>query len=500
VTNPLRSKMQPICFAAAFLFCSTVFSSAQKASPTAPVLMLSDIHLDPFHDPAKLPQLRSTPVEGWAAIFNAATSATQAADFAHLQSSCGAKGVDTPPVLLESSLAAEKREQPKPLFVTVSGDLMAHQFDCRFKTLAPDGSTADYSAFAAKTVAYVALRLRETFPGTPVYLALGNNDSGCEDYREDPNSAYLRADGKAFAADAISPENAAAIKREFSQYGDYNIALPIPHTRLIVLQDIFESKKYATCDGTKTDDPTAAQTTWLRTQLDKARAAHEHVWVMAHIPPGIDAYTTFSKGKNVCTIADNGKPNKAEMFLSSETLSSVIADFPDTIRLALFGHTHMDEMRLYNSPSGETIPGKLVPSITPVNRNNPAFTLAQVDPSTATLKDYTVFAASKPVTWDVAPTWHKEYDYSTTYGLPDLSGASVAKLTAGFLADKASATPASQAYQRFYFVGDLTANTGIGGNLKAAAMQAVWPGYACSITQATQAVFRACVCPAIPAP
>jgi len=480
-----------------------LLSASAAHTQTAPVLMLSDIHLDPFHDPAKLPQLRSAPVEAWAAILNAAASSTQLADFTKLQSTCGARGIDTPPTLLEASLVAEKHEQPKPLFVTVSGDLMAHQFDCRFKALAPDGTAADYSAFAAKTVAYVALRLHETFPNTPIYLALGNNDSGCHDYEEDPNSFYLQADGKAFAADAISPTNATAIKRDFSQYGDYNIALPIPHTRLIVLQDIFESKKYTACDGSEplgNMTPAEMQTAWLRTQLEKARAAHDHVWVMAHIPPGIDAYTTFSKGKNVCTLADNGKPNKAEMFLSSEALASVIVDFPGTIRLALFGHTHMDEMRVYTSPSGEPIPGKLVPSITPVNGNNPAFTVAQVDPTTATLKDYTVFAASKPTTWDIAPTWHQEYTYSTTYNLPDLSGASLAKLTTVFLADKTSATPASQAYQRFYFVGDLTANTGISGNLKAAAMQAVWPGYACSITQPTQAAFRTCVCPATPAP
>jgi sphingomyelin phosphodiesterase acid-like 3 len=477
------------------LLASTFAAAAQQ---TAPVLMLSDIHLDPFHDPAKFPQLRAAPVTEWPSILDAPPSPNRVADFTQLQSTCGARGIDTPNALLEASLHAAHTQQPKPLFVTVSGDLMAHQFDCRFKTLAPTATPADYSAFAAKTVAYVALRLHQTFPATPIFLALGNNDSGCKDYKEDPNSAFLKADGNAFAADAITPANASAIQREFSLYGDYNIALPIPHARLIVLQDIFESKKYTACDGTDTIDPTTAQTAWLRTQLEAARSAHEHVWVMAHIPPGIDAYTTFTKGRNVCTTGDNGKPTKAEMFLSSEAFASVITDFPDTIRLALFGHTHMDEMRLYTSSSGQPIPGKLVPSISPVNGNNPAFTIAEVDTHTAILKDYTVFAASKPSNWDTAPAWHEEYRFSSTYGLPDLSGASLAKLTSSFLADKTSATPTSQAYQRFYFVGDLAANTGISGNLRSAAMQAVWPAYGCSITQATQAGFKACVCTARP--
>ena len=432
--------LRPLLLAVAGVFAG---SAGMAAQTTVPVLMLSDIHLDPFHDPAKLAQLRSAPVEGWATILNAAASPTQAADFAHLQSMCGARGVDTPPVLFESSLAAERREQPRPLFVTVSGDLMAHDFPCRFHTLAPAATEADYSAFAAKTVAYIALRLRQTFARSPVYLALGNNDSGCADYREDPNSAFLQADAAAVADDAGSPANRDIIERDFSALGDYTIALPAPmrHARLIVLQDIFESKKFTACDGEAplgNMTPAGIQTAWLREQLEAARAAHENVWVMAHIPPGIDAYSTFSRSRNVCAA---GSPDKPVMFLSSEDLAGTLADFPGTIRLALFGHTHMDEFRLYTSPSGETVPGKLVPSITPVNGNNPAFTLAQVDPTTATLKDYTVYAADNQT--GVATTWPVEYRYSTTYKLPDMSGESLAKLTSGFIADAGGTTPRS---------------------------------------------------------
>jgi sphingomyelin phosphodiesterase acid-like 3 len=451
--------------------------------------MLSDIHFDPFHDPAKLAQLRTAPVTGWAAILDAPPSPTQAADFAHLQSTCHAKGVDTPIALLNSSLHAVQKQQPTPLFVTVSGDLMAHVFDCRFHTLVPSATDADYSAFAAKTVAFVALQLHRTFPHSPIYLALGNNDSGCNDYREDPNSAFLHADAASFAADALSPPNGAAILSEFPQLGDYNIALPAPieHTRLLVLQDIFESKKYAACNATASDNASTAQITWLRAQLTAARAAHEHVWVMTHIPPGIDAYSTFSKHRDVC----GGK--SPEMFLGSEALVDTLTDFPDVIRLALFGHTHMDEMRAYKTADG-AIPGKLVPSITPVDGNNPAFTVAEIEPSTATLKDYAVFTASNQTGIDTQ--WSQEYRYSTSYGLPDLSGASLAKLTSSFLADKSSATDASRAYERFYFVGEPDAVKGISANVKAAAMQVLWPAYACSITSNRIADFRSCVCPA----
>jgi sphingomyelin phosphodiesterase acid-like 3 len=381
---------------------------------------------------------------------------------------------------------------------------LAHQFDCRFHTLAPAATAADYETFAAKTVAFVALQLHRTFPDSPIYFALGNNDSGCADYREDPDSAFLRADAASFADDALSPPNRAAILSDFPQLGDYNITLPAPidHTRLIVIQDIFESKKYAACNGAASDDaantPAATQIAWLRIQLTAARAAHQHVWIMAHIPPGVDAYSTFARRRNVCA------GQSPEMFLSSDAFATTLADFPDIIRLVLLGHTHMDEFRVYKAAAGATsadgnsIPAKLVPSITPVNGNNPAFTLAAVEPSTAALKDYTVFAASNQT--GISTTWAEEYRYSTTYHLPDLSGRSLAKLTTAFLADKSSTTADSQSYQRFFYVGEPDAVQGLSASLKAAAMQIVWPGYACAITEPSAASFRNCVCPATPSP
>jgi sphingomyelin phosphodiesterase acid-like 3 len=481
---------------------STAPLSAAAQAPshtTVPAFLLSDIHLDPFHDPAKFAALRDTPATGWAAILYAAPSPTQAADFARLQSTCSAKGIDTPPALLASSLHAAQQQQPHPLFTTVSGDLLAHQFDCRFHTLAPTAADADYSAFASKTVAFIALQLQQTFPHTPIYFALGNNDSGCKDYREDPDSAFLRADAASFSADALTPANRSAILHDFPQLGDYTITLPAPiaHTRLIVLQDIFESKRYTACNGTSSDDAAAQQIAWLRTQLTAARAAHEHVWVMAHIPPGIDAYSTFSKHRNVCT------GQSPEMFLASDALAATLSEFPDVIRLALFGHTHMDELRVYRSAAGATtptgiIPAKLVPSITPVNGNNPAFTLAAIEPSSATLKDYAVYSASNQTGIDT--TWHEEYRFSTTYHLPDLSGPSLARLTTSFVDDKSGTSAASKAYQQYFFVGEPDAAKGVSASMKAAAMQIVWPTYACAITHADAASFRSCACPAAASP
>jgi sphingomyelin phosphodiesterase acid-like 3 len=467
--------------------------ASAPAQTLKPVVMLSDIHLDPFHDPGKFPQLEHADTKDWLPILSAPATPTQAEDFSKLQTTCNSKGVDTPFALLQAAMNAAHTQQPAPFFVTVSGDLMAHQFDCKFHTLDPKATEADYSAFAAKTVAFVAQMLTTTFPGAPVYLALGNNDSGCKDYDEDPSSAFLHAD--AVTAAAHNPAERSAILASYSALGDMNVALPAPmqHTRLLVLQDIFESKKYAACPGSNAVGnmtPAETQIAWLRAQLTTARAAHETVWIMAHIPPGIDAYSTFTKGGDVCS---GGKP---EPFLNAEALADTIEAYGDIIHLTLFGHTHMDEMRLYQSAAGKPIPGKLVPSITAVNGNNPAFTVAQVNPHTATLVDYTVFAAGTD--WATHPVFAKEYTFSTTYGQPDLSGASLAKLMESFLADRTGSADLSLDYQKFFYAGDPMSSSGAKGAAKAAAMKLVWPMYACAMTQPHTEGFKACVCPAKP--
>ena len=70
--------------------------------------------------------------------------------------------------------------------------------------------------------------------------------------------------------------------------------------------------------------------------------------MMGHIPPGIDPFTTILKMRNVC----GGKP--PDEFLASDELGKTIGDFGDVVLLAIFAHTHMDELRLLK-PSGSCL-------------------------------------------------------------------------------------------------------------------------------------------------
>ena len=178
-----------------------VDSAAKKdavRAHTVSALMVSDIHFEPFWDPAKVEQLKSAPTRSWDAILAAAPSADRQQRFDALQDKCHARGVDTTYALYKSSLNAIRAKAGEAGFVIVSGDLVAHALSCKYNTLFPQASPQAYSAFVVKTLDYVLHEMRKALPGVPVYAALGNNDSGCGDYQLDASSEFLRASGAIF--------------------------------------------------------------------------------------------------------------------------------------------------------------------------------------------------------------------------------------------------------------------------------------------------------------
>jgi sphingomyelin phosphodiesterase acid-like 3 len=444
-------------------------------------LLLSDFHFDPFHDPGKVQQLVNAPASKWGEILASPATPGQTTAFAALQRQCGARGVDTPYELLQSSLRAAHAQAPQTSFITVTGDFVAHGFSCRYATVVPGQSPGDYAAFVEKTIEYVTEEVRRTFPAVPIYAALGNNDSACGDYRLDGNSSFLAAAGRSLTA-ALPKSDQKKILSDFAAGGYYStmMASPMQNTRVIVLDDLFMSRAYATCGGKQDTTVSSAQLAWLQKELTEARQRKQKVWVIGHIPPGVDIYATFSKMQNVC---EGAMP---QMFLASNELAEVLVANADVIRLSLFAHTHMDELRLLESENDAAkghVAIKMVSSISPVDGNNPSFTVAQVDPSSATLVDYQVFAASNQTGVDTS--WSKEYDYAQTYHQPSFSAATLDTLLGEFRRDPDAKTDESQAYIHNFFVGD-----------SSSLIKPLWPQYVCGLSHSTAKRFTACVCSA----
>jgi len=444
-------------------------------------LFVSDIHFEPFWDPGKAAQLAAAPVTEWKAILESPDSPDRERRFAALQRNCLDRGVDTSYTLYESSLRAMRADAAGAKFVVVSGDLISHDFSCKFATVLPQSGSGDYRAFVEKTIGYVEARLHAALPRVPVYAALGNNDSDCGDYQLDAHSEFLEATGRDLTADVPVAERTEA-QRTFAAAGYYSVTLPAPmqHTKLLVLNDLFMAKRYTTCGGKTDAAPAAEQIAWMKGQLDAARGKKEKVWVMSHIPPGVDPYSTAMNGKDVCM------GSGPTMFLSSEALPEAMAGYGDVLRLAVFAHTHMDEVRLLE-PEGEGmaergIALKLVGSISPIDGNAPSFTVASIDAQSAVMKDYRVIVASNATGVDTK--WTEEYDFAKTYKQVSFTATTVRNVIAEFGADPSAQEKASQSYIRNY-----------GSGMWARELSQSWKPYVCSLANDGPAdAFRACVC------
>ena len=471
-----------LCVAAlATVPCYGLGLALHEGKPTVQALMVSDIHFEPFWDPDKTAQLVEASASDWKGILSQPDSPDREKKFDDLEQTCHTRGMDTSYPLFAASLAAMHSNAVEVKFVTVSGDLIAHDFSCKYQALFPKAAPEQYRAFVEKTIGFVVTSLRQMFPHVPVYAALGNNDSDCGDYQLDADSQFLGELSEFLTADLPQPElkvpelQRRQAAKDFAEGGYYSAALPLHHVRILVLDDQFMARKYTTC-GQKPDPAAAqAQIAWMTKELERARRAKEKVWVMAHIPPGVDPYSTITKSKNIC----EGKP--PQMFLGSEAMADAMAGYGDVIRLAIFAHTHMDEMRLLEPGKADHGPVavKMVPSISPIDRNNPAFTVATVDVETGVLVDDKVIAASDKE----GTSWAEEYDYAKAYQEPSFSAGSVESLFAGFKADPGAQTEASQNYLKNYFVGDA-----------ARELKLFWPQYVCALDNRTESTFRACYC------
>ncbi|WP_420236097.1 hypothetical protein ACOBR2_10640 [Telmatobacter bradus] len=472
-----------VFLASSFLCCvlTTVPVLAQKAATTnseTTALMVSDVHFEAFRDPAKTASLLSTPVTGWQAILDSPASPDRDTRWQEVETSCHTRGQDTDEALFNSSLQAMASQAARSGFATVSGDLLAHAFDCKFHAVLPKASETDYRTLTEKTIEYVLLRLRQSLPGVPTYAALGNNDSDCGDYQLDEKSAFLKDLAPTFVADVPAGERTQAVA-DFAALGSYRVSLPgsANSTQMAILDDLFFSRKYAACSGKPHPEAGNLMLAWLNQQIDAARQNSRPLWVMGHIPTGIDSYSTVTKMRNVCA------GQKPELFLSSDDLAASMANAGDVIRLAIFSHTHMDEMRLL-APSKENVargpvPMKLVPSISPINGNHPSFTLARIDAASGVLKDYRVVASAD----EKGSSWAESYDYAKTYGLADFSGISATRLIKTLEEDPQAQGGASQAYLQAYYLRG-----------SADLLKLFWPQYICSLAHPTAEDYRSCLC------
>jgi hypothetical protein len=261
-------------------------------------------------------------------------------------------GHDTNAALFASSIAAMQRVDPHPPVVVVTGDLLAHGID-------PHA--------AAATAELVARRLGRAFPHAQFVLALGNNDSACGDYALAPDAPFLRAVAAAWAPlvnrDGAAPDFA----RTFVRDGFYTARLPVAGLRAVIVDDVFWSPRYHAGCG-----PGGAIAATAMNELDAAmRRMPGPLWVLFHIPPGVDAFSTAHVVHDLAVVPFLD-PGWRDRFLAA------LERRPGAVALAVGAHTHRFAYRIVDASGARPVPMLLVPAISPIYGNAPSFLTADV--------------------------------------------------------------------------------------------------------------------------
>ena len=416
------------------------------------VLSVSDLHFNPFADPALVPKLEAADSSQWEAIFES-SSAT----------AFSPSGSDVNDPLLQSALGEMRKQVQSPAFVLISGDFLAHRFDQTYQQYATDKSQAAYSAFVTKTIAYLASTFAKTYPGVRIYPTLGNNDSDCGDYAVAPGGAFLAGFRNAWRPIV----GAASFDRRFAAGGYYHADVPrLRRVRVIVLNTNFFSTKYQNPCGTPVPDPGAAELEWLDAELALARREGKHVWLLFHIPPGIDVYDTVEYGGSCPNV-------KTQSFWKDQYTHEylrIVAAYRRTILGAFAGHTHQDEFRFAGHDFVH-----ITPSISPVFGNNPAFEEMEV---TRGGEIANITAWHLP---NVTLPWVREYSFDEAYGKRRYDGATLTQLAAAVAADPTT--------REKYFTYSSSGNAKSTGEALVA-----WQSYWCGLRAMTGPAMTACAC------
>jgi hypothetical protein len=327
-------------------------------------------------------------------------------------------------MLLRSALQHMAETLPKPTFVLISGDFLAHRFREEFDAAARDHSDAAYRVFVRKTMQFLGLQLEQNFPATPILPALGNNDEECGDYQLQPGGPFL-LDTLPFLRRLVGSAGGPAFDRDWQSYGNYTAR--VSGIRILSANTNFLSIHYRNACGSATEgDPGRATLAWLEAELAAAKEAQERVWLVYHIPPGIDGYATLRRGACPGTMIPMWDQAYAGAFLV------LMKRYAATVTASFAGHTHMDDFRLIGDAEGRYGFALITPAVSPIFGQNPAFRTVVYDPQGGILDQTTYDLTNLPqataAAGGVPPEWRAEYTFTRQWSLPRVDLPSLDRL------------------------------------------------------------------------
>lgn len=399
--------------------------SAQEAG-TGRFLLISDIHFDPFADPALFPRLAASPAEDWDELL------------ASRPSGFSPRGSDTNHALLRTSLDDARRRLLRPDFVLYPGDFLAHGWQAKYDRLAPRSHLDDpaaYRDFTARTIQYLADEFRRRFPEVPILPTLGNEDSYCGDYMVEPDGRFLSMFAEVWAPLLGPGADLASFRETFGRGGSYTVRLPgLRGVRLVVLNSVFFSVSYCDACGPGTRTPALDELDWLDRTLTRVREEGETAWLLLHIPPGINSYNSVEEVQKGGPPVTFWQPELTARFLQ------LVERHRTVLKMAFAGHTHMDDFRVVRLADVPTLLLKIAPAISPIFGNNPGYQVYRYDREAGVIADYETYyltnleAGPNPAAVP-AGSWALEYGFREGYGAAGFDAVAVSALAGALRTD-----------------------------------------------------------------
>lgn len=382
----------------------TAVSSERLYAADARVLIVADVHLDPFNRHEIVDQLADAPIERWETIF-----APHGASSARTSS----YGHDTNAALWLSSVHAMKEAIPHPAYILLAGDLLGHDFKKRFMWTASNNDQAAYRRFLDKTTDFVTYELTKTYPHTQILPTIGNNDGYCGDYASTPHDAYL-AHQAAMWAPLIDPQHRFPDVATTLARGGYYRAETANGLRFVSVNSVFLANLYENHCGDTSEHPGAEELSWLRTTLSEPKTAP--TLLLTHVPVGIDGFKTFFRlGFPVPLLL----PKYQVAFLD------IVNSAKSHVTAIITGHLHDVGYRQTDEGAADNKPVLITPSISPIFGNTPAFSIAYISKDGA-IDDFEVHRLQSLT--NGSPTWHHVVNFNERYHLHGVNAASIDEL------------------------------------------------------------------------
>jgi sphingomyelin phosphodiesterase acid-like 3 len=431
-----------------------------------PVVVFSDIHFTPFYDPSLFPKLVAADADEWESIFKSSNI-----------SAPSVWGGDTNYPLLAIALSGIRQNMGDSPLIIFTGDILGHELPIQFYEMIKgsplnDADVAAMKAFLRKTIAFVMQQVRSSVGNIPVIFVLGNSDSYAD--IEPADSSFFSDTAEIYYTEFL---NGTADHQTFLDTftnGGYYAAEPAGMNLVVIGLNTYE---FSPLFKDKYAEAVHAQITWLDTTLNSAQARGKKVWLLMHVPPGADKYSTAQ------SVDANGHITTATMMWNQDYQASFLqipSKYPGVITLTLAAHTHMDEYRIM-SPNDVL---EITPSIAPYFGNNPAFKIFTFAHNTLKPIDYS------SLNYDLATTpeqFNRYYTFSKAYSMQGLLNNSLAQLFPLLVTNSAKQT----LYRGHYFSGHNYAIPVT--NTFNPITNKNWPVYWCGIGNMGEAEIVACV-------